>query len=346
MFCSDESEAEMEEDGETDTDTTSDSNSKKVVCLAHSVKSVLTGMEANPTPLVRTRGFSTLGGRDKGFTCNLCPDSGATVNVVSEEMVNKRKIAYDKCELDIDLVDASGKRMAIVGIARFFVIPKNNRKKRLLKAVVSSDLVGDPLIGWEQMAEWGLLSKSFPEVVEVEEDEERMFSELGAVTAKVVRDQEGGEKIRNEEGGKGKVQSEEEKRKRGGKGKMKKEEEGKKGAEEKMEKEEDRKKGKTSEKEVGDHERLIEEKVERLEKQLKMQREEKSFLDLEEKMKKKFSRIIRDELIPGQSMKMPPQKLVFKEGVEMIPKNVSKAIVVSKHYTPMEPVASCPAWPG
>ena len=48
-------------------------------------------------------------------------------------------------------------------------------------------------------------------------------------------------------------------------------------------------------------------------------------------MKKKFPGIIRDELIPGQTMKIPPHKLVFKEGVKMIPKNVTKAIPVPLH---------------
>ena len=68
-----------------------------------------------------------------------------------------------------------------------------------------------------------------------------------------------------------------------------------------------------------------------MKQQLEKQREEKKYLDLEEKMKKKFPGIIRDELIPGQTMKIPPQKLVFKEGVEMVPKNVTKAIPVPLH---------------
>ena len=88
-------EGEQELEMETNNATTT-KDSKKVINLSHSVKRVSGGMEANPTPLVRTRGFSTLGGRDKGFTCNLCPDSGATVNMVSERIVNKRKLTYDK----------------------------------------------------------------------------------------------------------------------------------------------------------------------------------------------------------------------------------------------------------
>ena len=181
-----EMESKQEEEVETDTTTTTE-YSRKVIKLSYSVKRVSSGMEANPTPLVRTRGYSTLGGRDKGFTCNLCPDSGATVNVISERMVNKKNLTYDKGDLDIDLIDATGKEMAVLGIAKFYVVPRNNKKKRLLRAIVSSDLVGDPLIGWEQMSEWGLLSKSFPEVVESEEEDELMLSELGSESAKAVK---------------------------------------------------------------------------------------------------------------------------------------------------------------
>ena len=58
--------------------------------------------------------------------------------------------------------------MSVLGVTKFFVQPKNNKKRRLLRALVSGDLEGEPLIGWQQMQQWGLLSKSFPEIIEDE----------------------------------------------------------------------------------------------------------------------------------------------------------------------------------
>ena len=80
-----------------------------------------------------------------------------------------------------------------------------------------------------------------------------------------------------------------------------------------------------------DPDEVIEKKINLLKEQLDQQREEKCFLDLEDRIKKKYSDIIRDELIPNQTMKIQPQKLIFKEGVEIVPKNVQKAIPVPIH---------------
>ena len=74
---------------------------KKVITLRYTVKRGTGVMEANPTPLVKKRRFSTIGGRDRGFKCDLCPNSGATVNVVSEKMVNRRKLVFIRRETKI-----------------------------------------------------------------------------------------------------------------------------------------------------------------------------------------------------------------------------------------------------
>ena len=64
----------------------------------------------------------------------------------------------------------------------------------------------------------------------------------------------------------------------------------------------------------------IEEKVDALKQQMSDQREEKCYLDLEEKMKSKYSDIFRDELLPGETMLIRPQKLVFKKGDVVVPR--------------------------
>ena len=61
----------------------------KVIKLQYVVKRVAGSVEASPTPLVKTRGFSHIVGSGKRFHCDLCPNSGATTNKISEKMVQK-----------------------------------------------------------------------------------------------------------------------------------------------------------------------------------------------------------------------------------------------------------------
>ena len=75
----------------------------------------------------------------------------------------------------------------------------------------------------------------------------------------------------------------------------------------------------------------IDKKVEALKQQMSDQRENKCYLNLEENMKSKYSEIIRDELLPGETMLIPPQKLVFKKGEVVVPAKVTKAIPVALH---------------
>ena len=108
-------------------------------------------------------------GSSKGFRCSLCPDSGATTNIVSEKMVLKHNLKYDKSgDQGINLVDANGENMSVLGVCRFFVLLKNNKKRQVLTALVSGNLEGEPLIGWKTMKLWGLLRRSFPDIEEEE----------------------------------------------------------------------------------------------------------------------------------------------------------------------------------
>ena len=90
-------------------------------------------------------------------------------------------------------------------------------------------------------------------------------------------------------------------------------------------------KGCNTKEEVEKSELGIEEKVDALQQQMTNQRKEKCYLDLEEKMKSKYPEIIRDELLPGETMRIPPQKLVFKKGEEVVPAKITKAIPVALH---------------
>ena len=105
-------------------------------------------------------------------------------------MVLRRKLKYEKTgDQGINLVDAQGRSMSVLGVAKFFVLPRNKKKRRLLRALVSGDLEGEPLIGWQQMQQWGLLSRSFLDIVDEESEEEGMalLGDPAGDTVKAVR---------------------------------------------------------------------------------------------------------------------------------------------------------------
>ena len=155
---------------------------------------------------------------------------------------------------------------------------RNNRRRRILRALVSGDLEGEPLIGWLQMQEWGLLSRSFPNIVdeESEEEDEEKLGDFVGDSAKAVRSNSTTVD--------------------------------------------------TEEVDLG-----IKGKIERLKKQMEDQRNCQDFLNLEERLKTEYSDIFHDELQPGVTMTMPPQKLVMREGVEVKPAKVCKAVPVPIH---------------
>ena len=125
---------------------------------------------SSPTPLVRTRGFRRLVSGGRGFKWSFCPDSGATVDIVPMEMVKKYGLKYDEDGAQgIKLLDAKGENMSVLGSCRFYVVPKGCKKKRMVTALVSGDLEGEPLLGWQTMKLWCLLSKMFPKVEEYDD---------------------------------------------------------------------------------------------------------------------------------------------------------------------------------
>ena len=90
---------------------------------------------------------------------------GDTGTVVPMRMVEKHNLDLDTWDKDaITLHDAQDKEMAVQGTARLFVIPPGCRVLRMVTGVVSTSLVGEVLLGWTAMQDWGLIGEDFPAV--------------------------------------------------------------------------------------------------------------------------------------------------------------------------------------
>ncbi len=53
----------------------------------------------------------------------MCPDSGATCNIISEKLVKKHKLVYvEKGDQGITLLDAQGKHMSVLRVVNVFIL--------------------------------------------------------------------------------------------------------------------------------------------------------------------------------------------------------------------------------
>ena len=109
-----------------------------------------------------------------------CPDSGATVTILNEEVARRNKLRWKKSK--VTLTSATGASMRVSGETTLFAKVRKGHIKQL-RVVVSPDLADDMLVSWSDQVLLGVLHSNWPEVIpdkrcddEEEEEEEKCNS--------------------------------------------------------------------------------------------------------------------------------------------------------------------------
>jgi hypothetical protein len=111
-----------------------------------------------PTPRIELR-VRHAGGE---FTHSCLPDSGASRTIVAYDLASSQGVRLDPGE-KINLRAANGEKMACEGAVTLDV--QLGTKRATIRALVSSALRGEILVGWREMIALGILAESFPSPV-------------------------------------------------------------------------------------------------------------------------------------------------------------------------------------
>ena len=91
-----------------------------------------------------------------------CPDSGATVTIINEEVARKNRLTWKKSK--VTLTSATGASMRVSGEIKLFAKVKNGHIRQL-RVVVSPDLADDMLVSWSDQVMLGVLHSAWPAVI-------------------------------------------------------------------------------------------------------------------------------------------------------------------------------------
>merc|ERR1712015_202663 len=105
------------------------------------------------------------------FDYGSVPDTGSTLGVMAFNIAKKNKIKYDT-EVEVNLRNASGKYMDVVGLATIWSKPKyingklNKYDKRRIqsKYVVTRDMHDEILVSRDDLKRFGVIPECFPKV--------------------------------------------------------------------------------------------------------------------------------------------------------------------------------------
>jgi hypothetical protein len=108
-----------------------------------------------PTPRIKLH----LQHADGEFSFSCLPDSGASRTIIAYDLAKSEGIRLDPGE-KVSLRAANGEKMACEGAVTLNV--RLGRKRAAIRALVSSALQGEILVGWSEMIALGILAESFP----------------------------------------------------------------------------------------------------------------------------------------------------------------------------------------
>ena len=117
-----------------------------------------------PTPTVNIK-FANGPYLRNAATCEACPDTGASCNIISEREAKRMRIKWQRSR--VTLRNASGVKMKVSGEAKVYAALSNG-KTRHIRVIVSPDLEDTMLLGWQTQQILGMLPKSWPQVMESE----------------------------------------------------------------------------------------------------------------------------------------------------------------------------------
>lgn len=110
------------------------------------------------------------------FSCNAIPDSGTAITIISEDIANRHNVAVDTSK-NLNLFAANGTGIKTIGSATFNC--KIHDRLSEVVAVVSPELKGEILLGWQDLINLGILHAEFPaKVNRVESSLEEITSSL------------------------------------------------------------------------------------------------------------------------------------------------------------------------
>ena len=139
----------------------------------------------------------------------MCPDTGASVAIVPEQVAKDNKLVIEEADDDEpDCQSYSGDRLHIVGQTTFYASIEGFKTPKIVNAIViRGGSTREILIPWLKLKDWGVIPESFPYPDKSSKDsvnyarqskefEEPMDKKIGKQHKLDIEDQEKCEKIR------------------------------------------------------------------------------------------------------------------------------------------------------
>jgi hypothetical protein len=108
-----------------------------------------------------------------GFSFSCMPDTGSTRTIILLNLAKKHNLITSLKKPHMKLMNASGKRMQIEGLATIQVQPRyiNNKKNKgkrwkTVEAIVLDAMKDEILLGWGDLKKLGCISDNFPMVMD------------------------------------------------------------------------------------------------------------------------------------------------------------------------------------
>jgi hypothetical protein len=118
------------------------------------------GGGADPTPMMRNiKVFPRDGG--KQFTFEMCPDTGCTMTLISEDVAARQGLTMDtRSRKRVRAVN--GQRLNNSGTVTFGIEYQGRTTE--VEALVSSSIKGEVLLSWQVLQKLGVINNSFPNI--------------------------------------------------------------------------------------------------------------------------------------------------------------------------------------
>ena len=117
------------------------------------------GVVSHPTPAIAI-GVRSNRSQKSRVKMNAIPDTGCTATVINSKVAAKCKLKVDKY-VDINLLDAAGKRMKTHGMTTMFINSIDGTTRKI-EAIVSPDLTDPCLVSWKDLIELQYLPQNWP----------------------------------------------------------------------------------------------------------------------------------------------------------------------------------------
>ena len=118
--------------------------------------------EANIHTEVTPRLTVTISHQNGKFRYDIFPDTGGVVSLISEDLIRKHDVPMIHPPMLPSLQAVNSQLLTIVGLAKLHVLNKSNNISELINAVISPDIENNILLGFHDLQELGVVSRTFP----------------------------------------------------------------------------------------------------------------------------------------------------------------------------------------